>query len=82
MGWSPLAILKLCLQYGVVDALLIMVLRAVADDYKMTNALDCTNVMGLGQIEILMNKFFVDKNILINNKNKYIIFWTVSEVEV
>jgi hypothetical protein len=53
----------------------------VADDYKMTQALDCSSTLGLGQIEVLLNKFFVDKGALINNRNKYVLFWPLTEIE-
>jgi hypothetical protein len=40
---------------------LIMALRVVAEDYKMAHALDCSVALGLGQVEVLMSKFYVDK---------------------
>ena len=39
------------------------------------------STLGLGQIEVLLNKFFVDKGALINNRNKYVLFWPLTEVE-
>lgn len=41
----------------------------------MVNALDCESSMTLGQVEILLNKFFVDKGAISNQRNKYVIFW-------
>lgn len=47
----------------------------------MTQALDCSVPLGLGQVEVLMNKFFVDKEILTNPRNKYVLFWPLTEIE-
>lgn len=38
--------------------------------------------MTLGQVEILLNKFFVDKGAISNQRNKYVIFWNFDESEV
>ncbi len=55
------AIIRLSHEFALVDPLLIMALRVVAEDYKMGQALDCAAGMGLGQVEVLMSKFYVDK---------------------
>jgi hypothetical protein len=75
------AILRLSHEFALVDPLLILTLRTVAEDYKMTQALDCSATLGLGQIEVLMNKFFVDKGALVNPRNKYVLFWPLTEIE-
>ena len=54
-------------------------LRAIADEYKMVNVLDCEATLTLGQVEILMNKFFVDRGAITNQRNKYVIFWSFDE---
>ncbi len=64
------------------DYLLLLVLRAIADEYKMVNALDCESSLTLGQVEILLNKFFVDKGAITNQRNKYVIFWSFEELEI
>lgn len=48
--FSQTFILKTVIEYENVDYLLILVLRIIADDYKMVNALDCESAMTLGQI--------------------------------
>jgi hypothetical protein len=55
------AIIRLSHEFALVDPLLILALRVVADDYKMAHALDCSAALGLGQVEVLMSKFYVDK---------------------
>lgn len=75
------AILRLSHEFSLVDPLLILALRVVADDYKMAQALDCSAGLGLGQIEVLMNKFYVDKEVLTNPRNKYVLFWPLTEIE-
>lgn len=63
------------------DPLLILSLRVVAEDYKMMQAMDCAATLGLGQIEVLVSKFFVDRGALVNPRNKYVLFWPLTEVE-
>jgi hypothetical protein len=48
----------------------------------MVNVLDCEGTLTLGQVEILLNKFFVDKGAITNQRNKYVIFWSFDESEV
>lgn len=64
------------------DYLLLLVLRAIADEYKMVNVLDCESTLTLGQVEILLNKFFVDKGAITNQRNKYVIFWNFDEQQL
>lgn len=73
-------ILRLSHEFSLVDPLLVLALRVVADDYKMTQALDCSAVLGLGQVEVLMSKFYVDKEVLVNPRNKYVLFWPLTEI--
>lgn len=75
------AIIRLSHEFALVDPLLVLALRVVAEDYKMTQALDCSAPLGLGQVEVLMSKFYVDKEALINPRNKYILFWPLTEIE-
>ena len=80
-GFSHTAILRLSHEFALVDPLLVLSLRVVAEDYKMMQALDCAATLGLGQVEVLVNKFFVDRGALVNPRNKYVLFWPLSEVE-
>ena len=80
--FSQVWILKPVIEYENVDYLLLLVLRVIADEYKMVNVLDCESTLTLGQVEILLNKFFVDKGAITNQRNKYVIFWNFEEHEI
>lgn len=55
-GYTHNAILKLSHEFALIDPLLIASLRTVAEDYKMSHALDWNTSIGLGQTEALMGK--------------------------
>ena len=48
--FSQTFILQLVLEYKYIDTLLILAIRAIADEYKIINALDCDGTLTLGQI--------------------------------
>lgn len=75
------AVIRLSHEFALVDPLLVMALRVVAEDYKMVQALDCAAALGLGQVEVLMSKFYVDKEVLTNPRNKYVLFWPLNEID-
>lgn len=80
-SFSHTAILRLSHEFALVDPLLVLGLRVVAEDYKMMQALDCAVPLGLGQVELLASKFFVDRGALVSPRNKYVLFWPLTEVE-
>lgn len=55
-SYSHNAILKMSHEFAIIDPLLIAVLRTVAEDNKLSHALDWGTSLGIGQIEALWSK--------------------------
>ena len=76
--------MKLSHEFALIDPLLIAALRVIADDYRMTHALDWEAGLGPGQTEALMSKMTMDKGggEASNGRNRYVLFQGLSEVEL
>lgn len=64
-----------------IDPLLIAALRTVAEDCKMSNALDWSLSLGLTQTEALMGKLAMDKDKQVagfSGRNKYVLFFPLT----
>jgi hypothetical protein len=48
--YAQIFILKSLFETKIIDPLLVMVIRIIADEYKMVNALDCQEAFTLGQV--------------------------------
>ena len=81
-GYTHNAILKLVHEFAVIDPLLVMSLRVMAEEAKVALALDCSLSVSAGVVEALLGRFFVDKGSLINSHNKFVPFWNLSSIEV
>ena len=69
-------------EFAVVDPLLVMSIRMLAEDAKLAMALDCSLPLPAVAVDALVGRFFVDKGSLINSHNKFVLFWNLTSIEV
>ena len=64
---------------------MIAVLRTIAEDYKMSNALDWNLSLGLQQVDSLLAKITMEKETTqfgLNGRNKFVLFYQLTELEL
>jgi hypothetical protein len=84
-SYSHTAILKLAHEFAFVDSLLVATLRIVAEDHKMSHALDWSISLGPNQTEALMGKVTMEKDKAVpglTGRNKYVLFHLLGEFEL
>ena len=69
-------------EFAVVDPLLVMSVRMLAEEARLAMALDCSLPLPATAVDALIGRLFVDKGSLINSHNKFVIFWTLTSIEV
>lgn len=81
-SYSHNAILKMSHEFAMVDPLLIAALRTVAEDNKLSHALDWSTSLGMGQTEALWGKIVKEKEKGegLSGRNKYVLFYPLTEL--
>ena len=60
---------------------MITALRTIAEDYKMSHALDWSMALGMNQTDALMSKVTMEKSSSgLGGRNKYVLFQPLSEL--
>lgn len=82
-GADHIAIVKLCMEYDIVDPVLVLALRAVASsrELKIENAFNCASAFSLKQIETILALFSSEVLPTSSCMNRFICFEDLTEID-